>query len=90
MRLETQRAYSASVVSTMQGCNSKWFFQILNLPRPSNWASVSVRHVCSLSQAVAGVLLEQPKVTKITRKEGGMEGKMLGDRIATSATQTEK
>lgn len=90
MRLETQRAYSASVVSTMQGCNSKWFFQTLNLPRPSNWASVSVRHVCSLSQPVASISLEQPKVTKITRKEGGREDKMLDDRIAASATQTEK
>lgn len=63
--------------------------QTLNLPGPSNWASVSVRHVYSLSQPINGIFLEQPTVTKITSKEGGMEGKLLGDRLATSATQME-
>ena len=63
--------------------------QTLNLPGPSNWASVSVRHVYSFSQPIDGIFLEQPKVTKITGKEGGMDDKLLGDRIAASATQTE-
>lgn len=63
--------------------------QTLNLPGPLNWASVSVRHVYSLSLPVDGIFLEQPKVTKITGKEGGMEDKLLGDQIAASATQME-
>lgn len=47
--------------------------QTLNLPGPLNWASVGVRHVCFLSQPINGIFLEQPKVTKITSKEEGME-----------------
>ena len=62
--------------------------QTLNLPGPLNWASVGVRHVCSLSQPVDDILLDI-KVTKITSKEGEIEDKLLGDRITASATQTE-
>lgn len=63
--------------------------QTLNLPGPSNWASVSVRHVCSLSQPVYGILLEQPKVTKITSKEVGMGAKLSGDWLSVSTARTE-